>query len=228
MYRRSRPIVFGSASLALVPREYLPLITVRPPIRRGDLRECDGAAGTVLILDGLFGSSLAITPTECRELLDRGWVVAGAASMGALRAADLWPAGMLGFGDIYNLFRTGVLRSDADVAVALDADGFSELTVSAVHVRALLEAACGRGLIASALARRMLQRARTIYWAQRWWPALLDAWSEMRVEPAVLETLTAWSADPSLHPKAIDGRLAVETLLARRWKRATAAAAAQA
>src|SRR5207247_891282 len=107
--------------------------------------------------------------------------------------------------------------SDADVAVALDTDRFNELSVSTVHVRALLEIASSRSLIATVLARRMLQRARAIHWPERSWPILLDSWTDMRVEPTVLRILSTWFADPAFHPKAIDGKLAVETLLARCW-----------
>src|SRR5688500_13179185 len=96
-------IVFLGPSLpAQLARRLLPDGDLRPPIRRGDL---DGiAAGAIVgIVDGLFAQTLAISPGEIREAIERGVTVYGAGSMGALRAAEV-PA-VIGVGRIFEMYR---------------------------------------------------------------------------------------------------------------------------
>src|SRR5436305_8306237 len=85
----SERIVFVGPSIPLArARLSLPDAEYRPPIRRGDL---DGIApGAVVgVIDGVFAQTLAISPGEIREAIDSGVAVYGAASMGALRAAEV-------------------------------------------------------------------------------------------------------------------------------------------
>ena len=49
--------------------------------------------------------------------LSQGVHVVGGASMGALRAAELYPFGMEGVGEIFEWFRDGVIEADDEVAV---------------------------------------------------------------------------------------------------------------
>src|SRR5687767_2156797 len=83
------PIVFIGPSLSLDQAKLiLPNADYRAPIKRGDLDSI--APGTVVgIIDGVFAQNLAISPGEIREAVDNGVSVYGAASMGALRAAEV-------------------------------------------------------------------------------------------------------------------------------------------
>jgi hypothetical protein len=212
------PIVFGGASLELVALEHLRRLEVRPPVRRGDLAALmrDRRPGRALVLDGLFGWELAVTPTECRELLEAGWQLVGASSMGALRAAELWSAGMVGIGDVFTQYRLGALRSDADVAVIFGPCG-EELTATLVHVRAVLAEIERRGLASGAFARRLVATARRIHWTQRVWPTLIDGWRAEGLTCAAARTAEVLAAEPLLHPKKRDGLLAVRSMLGARW-----------
>ncbi|MGA5129414.1 TfuA-like protein [Streptomyces olivoreticuli] len=216
---KTRPIVFGAASVGPLAPSLLEAVDLRPPIRRGDLSPLlNDNPGTVLIIDGLFGGSMAVTPTECRELLDAGWTVVGSSSMGALRAADLWPLGMIGIGDIFNLYRLGALTSDADVAVALNADdGHAELSVSTVHVRAVLAAAVAAGIITPALRTQMARIAEDIYWAGRSWSACRAQWSTYGIAASVISSVLRLGRDTGLHPKVRDADTALRSVLATNW-----------
>lgn len=216
---RKRPIVFGAPSLCEVPAERRARLDIRPPVRRGDFDPLleEAHPGTVVIIDGIFNSSLAITPTECRQLLQRGWRLIGASSMGALRANDLWSVGMIGIGDVFTLYRLGVLRSDADVAVALNAKTFEEVTASIVHVRAVLSSLEQRGEISGAEARRFLQMSREIYWFERYWDDLVAVWRRNGLPSAAGESAHRLIADPLHHPKKRDAHLAINSVLAYRW-----------
>jgi len=213
-----RPIVFAGPSLACLPAAERVLLDVRPPARRGDLeallrRERPGVA---VLIDGLFGWSLAVTPTECRELLMAGWTLCGASSMGALRASELWSVGMIGIGEIYTMLRLGHIRADDEVAVAYHPDTHEEITVSLVHVRYVLDRA-ERHLARPGLASRALDLAREIYWLERSWQRLFATWRGHGLDEALIEYSRAVAPDVRRHPKVLDAEQAVRSVLAGIW-----------
>lgn len=91
---------------------------VRPPARQGDVYKAvtDGAR-VIGIVDGYFEQTAAVWHKEILFALSKGIVVAGAGSMGALRAAECAYFGMKPIGRIANDYLTGVRTDDADVAV---------------------------------------------------------------------------------------------------------------
>ena len=79
-----------------------------------------GAARPVAIglIDGYFERVPAVWHKEILWALSQGIHVFGSASMGALRAAELAPFGMVGVGAIFEAYRDGILEDDDEVAVA--------------------------------------------------------------------------------------------------------------
>ena len=210
-----RVLAFAGPSLCGAPPHLIDQVELRGPARRGDLEALlDDEPGVVLLVDGLFGTSLAVTVTECRELLERGWTIVGAGSIGAVRAAELFPAGMIGIGDVYALLRLGVLTSDADVAVAYEPDTYCEISVAMVHVRAALASVTG---LSAADRAALLAAARHCYWMERSAAMLAKSWSSITVDPAAVESLLAVLADPEGHPKRRDGLLALRCILSTDW-----------
>lgn len=72
---------------------------------------------TVLLIDGCFQDQPAVRHKELLWALSLGIGVVGAASMGALRAAELCQHGMVGIGLIYRWYRRFQLAPDDAVAV---------------------------------------------------------------------------------------------------------------
>ncbi|QFS52829.1 TfuA-like protein [Nostoc sphaeroides] len=216
---RKLPVVFAGPSLSQLSEIERCRIDLRPPVRRGDLQALLSidSPRTVILIDGLFGTSMSVTPTECRHLLQKGWLVVGASSMGALRASELWSLGMVGVGDVFTLFRIGVLRSDADVAVAYHPDTFEEITASLVHVRSILSVLEQSAKISGLEARKLLNYAQRIYWYERSWQYLLAIWSSLGIDEDVIQTAKYLVADYRFHPKKRDALLAVRSVLAGRW-----------
>ncbi len=110
----------------------------RKPIVRGDLRDTASGEGwntRVLVLDGEFGQSLAVSVAEIREYLDGGHYIAGASSMGALRAVECRTLGMIPHGWIAGQYLSGAMDADADLALLMDPETFEPLTVPLVNVR---------------------------------------------------------------------------------------------
>ena len=89
----------------------------------------------------------------CIRDSSEGVHVYGAASMGALRAAELDAFGMHGVGYVYRAYADGVLEDDDEVAVAHAGaeHGFRALSDAMVDVRATLAAAVAAALRASAV-----------------------------------------------------------------------------
>jgi hypothetical protein len=150
-------------------------LDLRPPVRRDELyREREKGAWGFLIIDGVFMQEDAVSPREVVDVLEDGALVVGASSMGALRAAECWPAGAQGAGLIYRLYRRGVLASDEDVAVAVSADGSdAAVSVPLVNVRYAVARAVRRRLLDRATARQIVSAAAAIPYPGRTWPEVL-------------------------------------------------------
>ncbi len=154
---------------------WLPYGLIRPPVTRGDLyRDRMLRYSLFIVLDGVFLQNQAVPPREVVDVLRDGATIIGASSMGALRAAECWPAGMIGAGSIYWRFRRGVLRSDDEVAVAFNPESpFPSLTVSLVNVRHAVRAEVKAGLVGRTEGDRIVAAAGGIFYADRTWRRIL-------------------------------------------------------
>jgi hypothetical protein len=172
------PLVYVGPTLAAAAvSELYPGCIVRPPIRRGDLYRDRMLRGAVfLILDGVFHQDEAISPREILDVMADGAFVAGASSMGALRAAECWPAGMRGVGSIYRLFRSGALESDDEVAVAFaQTPAGATSSVSLVNVRFAARQARRSGHVNADEEAKLVAAAKAMFYADRYWPAIVRA-----------------------------------------------------
>jgi hypothetical protein len=213
------PIVFGGGSLSGVAPHLRARLDCRPPVKDGDLVDLAGSGKRrpVLILDGLFSENRALSPTECREMLHNGWTILGASSMGALRAADLWSEGMIGVGDIYLGLRTGIVRGDGEVAVALNPFTFEEITVTIVFLRATAAALLSAGCTTEVDARKLVATAGRIHFLDRTAEACVAAWMAAGIGEEVRAAALAYLAVPRHNPKMRDAGSAVAHLLATLW-----------
>lgn len=145
----------------------LPGAVVHPPVQHGDLLRLPLRGGDrVLIIDGLWHQSAPVRHKEILMLLARGVAVYGASSMGALRAAELAPYGMVGIGRIYRALRSGLLDADDDVAVLQQPEG-RPLTQALVNLRAAFEHAADAGRITEPEAQALTENARQLPYGQR-------------------------------------------------------------
>ena len=126
-----------------------------PPIRHGDLFRLSPDTGTdILIVDGLYQQHAPIRHKEIIWALRQGARVSGAASMGALRAAELGQYGMRGIGTVHEWYATGRLESDADVALTHGPaeEGYRPFTVTMVSIFAAVDWLCASGALTRAAA----------------------------------------------------------------------------
>ncbi len=186
MNREGPIIVHAGPSL---PRDRRPAdtrILWRPPAVAGDgLAALDLEPQAVVLIDGLFDEQPAIRHKELLVLLARGVRVSGAASMGALRAAELHRFGMEGVGRVFTAYARGRLTGDDEVALLhgpaeLDWPG---LTEALVNVRATLLRAVRSRVIGAPAARGLLRAAAAIFYKARTWDAVIaSAGADLELE----------------------------------------------
>ena len=169
-------IVYAGPSVpSRLVQTLLPDCTLRPPIRRGDLYRDRERGGTLFVLlDGVLIQEPALPLREIIDVLQDGATIIGASSMGALRAAECWPAGMQGVGTIYRLFRRGSLQSDDEVILTFAAeDDYRPLSVALINIRYALRRAVQSQRLAAGQAAQIIEHAETLHFSARRWPTLL-------------------------------------------------------
>ena len=167
-----KAVVFLGPSLELdEARRILPDAVYLPPVAQGDLITAlaDHAPEVVGIVDGVFYQALPVWHKEIVYALEVGVRVLGAASMGALRAAECDAFGMVGVGEVYRRYASAMLAADDEVALAhADADhGWQKLSEPLVNVRATLEAEIEAGRVDAPAAEAFVAAARPIWFPKR-------------------------------------------------------------
>jgi hypothetical protein len=202
--------VFVGPSLpAAEARRLLPGCQILPPVRHGDLLRLRPAAGDrALIIDGLFLQSAPVRHKEILLLLDQRVTVAGSSSMGALRAAELWPYGMRGVGEVFRLHRDLVVTSDDEVAVihCSAEEEYRALSEPLVNIRIALREARAAGAISADEEARFLGVARTIPFRSRGF-RMLDRLARDELGTGPADRFDSWRRVHARDAKADDARL---------------------
>jgi hypothetical protein len=183
-----------------------PLWDWRPPVRQGELyRAALARPDAIGIVDGYFEVVPTVWHKEILWAMAAGIHVFGAASIGALRAAELAPFGMRGIGRVYEDFRDRVLEDDDEVAVLHGPAelGYPPVTEAMVNIRATLAAAVAGGILTPDLAAGLTDIARTLFYKERSWDAVLQfAAAGWPAEP--LRAFADWLPDGSVDQKRRD------------------------
>ncbi|HTN51058.1 MAG TPA: TfuA-like protein, partial [Anaeromyxobacter sp.] len=179
--RRARPgdlVAFLGPSLPAAGARRIAPCRVLPPARAGDvLALLPERPLAIALVDGLFDTVPSVWHHELLAALDAGVAVFGASSMGALRAAELGPHGVIGVGRIFAAYRDGELVDDGEVAL-LHADGehgYRPLTLPLVQVRVAAGAARAAGLLGRPGERALVAAGTALHYTERTWPRLIDA-----------------------------------------------------
>lgn len=185
-----------------------------PPARRGDIArailahepECIG------LIDGYFEQVPSVWHKELLWALDLGIMVYGAASMGALRSAELAQFGMIGVGRIFEAYATGSFdpfpepfEDDDEVAVV---HGPAEIgypsTDAMVDIRASLVAAHQAGVLEMSDMFAMAASAKGLFYKHRTWAVVLELAEKNGVTEAGIAALRSWLPENGLSQKRMD------------------------
>jgi hypothetical protein len=186
-------IVFLGPTLPAEAARQIVKATYLPPVQQGDvLRALDTHNPDVIgIIDGYFHGVPAVWHKEILYALENGVRVLGAASMGALRAAELYAFGMLGVGKVFEWFRDGVIEDDDEVAVAhgLEEDGYRPMSVAMVDIRHALGEAVKAGRLEALGAAELTALAKQRHYRERSWEQLRTDARAAGVEETLLNRL---------------------------------------
>lgn len=189
-------IVFAGPSLPPRLREPAdPQLEWRPPVRQGALYRAALARPQIIgVIDGYFEVVPTVWHKEILWAMAEGIHVYGAASIGALRAAELDGFGMRGIGRVYEAFRDGKLEDDDEVAVlhGPEALGYPALTEAMVDIRASLAEASRCGVIDAGLAARLTDIAKGLFYKERSYAALAEAAAAAGLPAAAVRDLQRW------------------------------------
>lgn len=207
---KTPPVVFLGPSLPLSEAAAIAVADFRPPVRRGDLASVDPDR-LVVIIDGEFDQSFSVSLNEILRLIDLGATVIGAASMGALRAAELKREGMIGHGLIFEAYCSGQIEGDDEVAVSYCPLSLEPRTIPLVNVRFWLDRLQAAGWISSLEHSALLRRARRIFYAHRT-PERLDEFLEASLGKSRLAAIRAAGLGEIADMKSADARGALMTV----------------
>jgi hypothetical protein len=126
-------IIFAGPSLYRQRPEPLEGELWLPPAAQGDILRAviKYHPSQIVLIDGVYFQSLSVWHKEIVYALLEGTVVIGAASIGAIRAAELWRYGMTGIGEIFERYRDGE-EDDSLVVLNYDPETFRPLTTPRV------------------------------------------------------------------------------------------------
>lgn len=178
--------------------------TYLPPVSQGDIVSLLLQSPKVIgIIDGYFERIPAVWHKEILLALSKGVHVFGAASMGALRAAELAVFGMVGVGQIFEWYQKGVIEADDEVAVrhAPASHGYRVTGEALVNIRRTLAQAVNDSVITPTTHDQLLVLAQQIPYLERDYPTLLARAKSLSLPPASLAALQAY---PKINQKKLD------------------------
>ena len=147
-----------------------PGIDFYPPAALGSVyRAMERGYRRIGIIDGFFGNTPSVWHKEILFALSKGFEVSGAASTGALRAAELAPYGMQGIGNIYRLYRRAAIADDDEVCVthAIAEMDFMPLSEPMISIRYTLRDLRRRGVISGAEETAIAAALKAAHFSER-------------------------------------------------------------
>ena len=175
-----KPIIFLGPSLSHEKARKIFDADYRPPARKGDFlrlaADFDVVEMAIGFVDGVFLQDYPPTPIEVYHLARKdGVLLVGAASLGALRAVELEKFGMVGIGKIFQLYKTGKVNADDEVAVTFASEGDYQLQSEAmIDIRYNLYLAHKKGVINEKAKSVLVRLAKEIYFPHRKYTYILE------------------------------------------------------
>jgi hypothetical protein len=187
----------------------------RPPVRQGDVyRAALSRPALIGVIDGYFESVATVWHKEILWAMTQGIHVYGAASIGALRAAELADFGMKGIGEIYRQFHTAALADDDEVAVLhgpAEVD-YVPVTEAMVNVRATINRALQLKIVTPPTATVLLGVAKSLFYKERTYEAISSGATRLGVSHDAVGRFAAWLPEGRIDQKRRDALEMVEAM----------------
>jgi hypothetical protein len=205
-----RSIVFLGPSLDTATAASILAAEYRSPAKRGDIaRAAADGAEIIVLIDGVYHQENAVAHREILAAVRAGIKVIGASSMGALRAAEMHTLGMNGIGTIFELFASGKLVSDDEVALVFDPESGIALSEPLINIRCTLKRAVSAEVIDAAAHDALLAAAQSIFYPDRTYGRII-AGARDRVDAEVLDRFRLYATTHPCDLKREDAIRALE------------------
>ncbi len=187
-----------------------------PPVKQGDIYRivelytprCIG------IIDGYFNQVPAVWHKEILWAMEQGVTVYGAASMGALRAAELDLFGMIGYGKIYEAYSAGVLppfvdevfEDDDEVAVIHGPAqlAYPSMSDAMVNIRFTLAQALKDKVIDRACLNELTRIAKSLFYPERTHKKIIELAQQTLEANSLLIAYEKWLEEHAVDQKKLD------------------------
>lgn len=195
-----------------------------PPVKLGGIYQiCELFSPRVIgIIDGYFNQVPAVWHKEILYAISQGIHVIGAASMGALRAAELDQLGMIGCGEIYRAYQRGALapfddeafEDDDEVAVIHGPAQLNYLAASdaLINIRFTLADAMRQNIIDVPVGRQLADIGKNLFYAQRNYASILKIAKQQGLPDTQLLALRDWLKSNKTDQKQRDAITLLETI----------------
>lgn len=204
----ARPVIFLGPSLSHEKaRTIFQDADYRPPAKKGDLLRLAANPNVKMVglVDGVFLQDYPPTPIEVYQLARReGVLLAGAASLGALRAVELEKFGMIGIGRVFELYKKGKVNADDEVAVTFADGDFHIQSEAMIDIRYNLYLAKKQGVISEATKKAVAKVAKGIYFPHRNYQDIIDEVKRRHPELGDVENFGSYIAQNRKSLKQMD------------------------
>jgi hypothetical protein len=214
---RMRNIVFCGPTISPEDAQRELDAETRPPAKRGDiLRAAIEGADVIVLIDGYFDRVPSVWHKEILFAMAQGCHVFGASSMGALRAAELFPFGMVGVGEIFEGFLRGDLEDDDEVTVAHgDAEAsYRQNSEAMVNIRWTLRAAVRAGIVSEPTRELLEREAKGLHYDRRGLRSVLQRVERTSRLDSELTALRDWLPSGRVDQKRLDARAVLKHVAA--------------
>lgn len=213
---QDRPFIFIGPTLPLEEAKPRLDAVYLPPVKYGDVYRITQLyrPRVIGIIDGYFNSVPAVWHKEILYAMNQGTAVFGASSMGALRAAELAPLGMIGCGRIFEAYQKRCLppyvdeifEDDDEVAVthAPAEMGYKALSEAMVNIRFTLAKAEQMQIIDLDCRNSLISIAKALFYPQRSFQQMVKIARQRGMNESILENLTGWVNENMLDQKKAD------------------------
>lgn len=215
---RSEIFIFIGPTITLDDAKQHLDATYLPPVKYGDVYRIVELYQPKMIgiIDGFFNQVPAVWHKEILWAMNQNINVFGAASMGALRAAELDAFGMKGYGKIYEAYSSGVLapyidetfEDDDEVAVVHGPAelGYKQASEAMVNIRFTFSKALQQQVIDTNELKNLTTIAKSLFYPQRNYTRILDLAGQEKISDPKSDQLKNWFDDNKVDQKQLDAK----------------------
>ena len=207
MSRHDSVAVFLGPSLPQSQARKILEASYYPPARKGDVyRVMASGVETIVLIDGVFHNTPSVWQRELLDAIEEDFLVFGASSMGALRAAELCTLGMTGHGVVFEWYRDGVIEGDDEVALlhATEEFNYRPFSVPMVTLRYTLARAVADRCLTIEQHDNVLSYLKSLPYPNRSFRAVLHSPALRDAAPEVISRLELYLAEKAVDIKMQD------------------------